>query len=129
VTNSDGNSSMVGNVSPTLHTSNIFSAVLDDLQKWLLWGVGGLFPPVAPPLNISNSYLMWKSHRNSGTWSKVILGFLPTFGFTMWTIGKGGSRVLPSRAGRSVFFASSAFWLQWQSIIMRGKKSEPLFQY
>jgi len=30
---------------PPPHTPNIFSSVLDDLQKWPLWGVGGLFPP------------------------------------------------------------------------------------
>jgi len=50
VTNSDWNASMVGDVT----SPNIFSSVLDDLQKRPLWGVGGLFPspslPVAPPL-------------------------------------------------------------------------------
>jgi len=36
------------------HTPNIILSVSDDLQKWPLWGVGGLFslsPPVAPSLS------------------------------------------------------------------------------
>jgi len=35
--------------SPLSHTPNIFSSVLDDLQKWPLWGVGGTVPPQSPP--------------------------------------------------------------------------------
>jgi len=36
---------MVGDVPPP-HTPNIFSSILDDLQKRLCEEVGGLFPPV-----------------------------------------------------------------------------------
>jgi len=37
---------MVGDVTP--YTPNIFSAVLDDLQKWPLWGVRETVSPSPP---------------------------------------------------------------------------------